>query len=105
MATDQSIADLDAQIRDAEQLTASTSDEASNVIVMQERSAMRSHATKVVIWLYALIMCAMVVYIMSVGALTGDFKSAEAQLVDLIKTAVIPIVTFVVGHYFGSSSR
>ena len=39
--------------------------------------------------------------------LTGpnDFPSVSMSLADLIKTAVVPIVTLVLGYYFGRSGR
>ncbi len=39
------------------------------------------------------------------GAMTGQWSSVIAAAVDIIKSAVVPIVTLVLGYYFGRSSR
>ena len=35
----------------------------------------------------------------------GDFAAVSKDFADLIKTAVVPIVTLVLGYYFGRSGR
>lgn len=96
---------IEERIRAAEQVSSSTSGDSESVILVRERSAIRTHTTKVVIWLYAIILGAVVIFIIASGFITKDIDHTEAQLTDLIKTALIPIVTFVIGHYFGSTSR
>jgi surface polysaccharide O-acyltransferase-like enzyme len=92
-------------IRRAEELTASAAGGSSDALLVQERSAARSHATRVIVIVYALVMVATALFIIASGFLAGDFKEAIAELLDFIKTALIPVVTFVVGHYFGASNR
>jgi hypothetical protein len=35
----------------------------------------------------------------------GDWKEIASDIVDLTKTAVLPIVTLVLGYYFGKSKN
>lgn len=39
------------------------------------------------------------------GWMTGDWTRTTAQVTDLIKSAVLPVVTLVLGYYFGRSGR
>lgn len=47
-----------------------------------------------------------VLAILALGAgKTGDWTAAGTQAVDLIKSAVLPVVTLVLGYYFGRSGK
>jgi hypothetical protein len=39
------------------------------------------------------------------GIRTGEWDAAGTQAVDLIKSTVLPVVTLVLGYYFGRSGK
>lgn len=39
------------------------------------------------------------------GIMTNEWKEVTAEAIDLIKSAVLPVVTLVLGYYFGRSGR
>lgn len=39
------------------------------------------------------------------GLMTGDWQNVTTQVIDLIKSTVLPVVTLVLGYYFGRSGR
>jgi len=59
----------------------------------------RSKIGKIIIWTYAIIIGASVFYLIYAG-LRCD-REIFSDLSELIKTAVVPIVTLVIGFYFG----
>jgi len=67
-----------------------------------KRESTRSHVTKVVVWGYVLLIAAVVAFIFFVPSIHSETK--VANLLELIKVAVLPVVTFVIGHYFGSQT-
>jgi hypothetical protein len=65
-------------------------------------AAVRAHVTMVVVWSFALYAGGVLVFIM----LSKDTNSAKFNiLIEILKTLLLPIVTFVIGHYFGSKSE
>lgn len=67
----------------------------------QERGHVRSRVTLVVIWGYVVLLAAIVLYL--VFRAPPDTEVASL-LLELVKIAALPVVTFVIGHYFGSNS-
>ena len=65
-------------------------------------AAVRSHVTHVVIWAYVLFLgCTGLAIIFGGSGLTPD---KTHDLIEISKTLFLPVVTFVVGHYFGSKT-
>ena len=62
---------------------------------------MRSVIALCIVGVYALVLLAIILFL-----IFGDNggRDAVADLFELTKIAVIPVVTFVIGFYFGSSS-
>lgn len=58
---------------------------------------------KYVVWLYVGIVSATALYFIYRGLFCGE--NVAVQLFDLIKIAVLPIVTFVIGYYYGSATK
>jgi hypothetical protein len=65
----------------------------------------RSWIARRVINGFAVSIACVLVLIAVGGAMTGQWSSVIAAAVDIIKSAVVPIVTLVLGYYFGRSSR
>ena len=78
-----------------------TSLDSADHLYARERSRIRLHVTKVVIWTYAFVLGAIIVYLIWRSIWYGD--SVFEELIELVKIALLPVVTFVIGHYFGSS--
>lgn len=68
----------------------------------RERARTRAHVTKVVIWSYVLALGAVVAYL--IGDSLASAKDRFPDIIELVKVAALPIVSFVVGHYFGSAA-
>ena len=43
--------------------------------------------------------------LVTAAAMTGEWQDAGDQAVDLIKSTVLPVVTLVLGYYFGRSGK
>jgi hypothetical protein len=63
-------------------------------------AAVRSHVTRLVVWAFVIYAAAIGLFIMFAPS-TDRF----APLLELLKTFFVPVVTFVIGHYFGSKSE
>jgi hypothetical protein len=63
-------------------------------------STVRFRVTKWVLWSY-------LAYAIGVGlfVMFGDDPTKNATLIDIIKTLLLPIVTLVIGFYFGSKAE
>ena len=61
----------------------------------------RGTVTKIIIWVYAASIGATLLYLFVRYAVDGT--NAFADGFELIKVAIIPVVTFVVGYYYGIS--
>jgi hypothetical protein len=62
----------------------------------------RSLIVDIVMWLYAGSVSFTVIYLLYKGFWCGEDK-AFSNLFDLLKVAVLPVVTLVIGYYFGTS--
>jgi hypothetical protein len=66
----------------------------------------RSVIARVIMCVYAGVVAAEFVFLAtSVVADKSHWDEAKKDAVDLVKTAVLPIVTLVLGYYFGKSGR
>lgn len=61
--------------------------------------AVRAYITKFVVGSYIIYLFGIGIYIVACGD-----TSREALLMDIMKTLFLPIVTLMIGHYFGSKS-
>jgi hypothetical protein len=66
-------------------------------------NAARWRLARYVFWLYVGVVGASAIYLLYRGVFTG--QDTIPELMDLIKVAVLPVVTFVVGYYYGTSSK
>jgi hypothetical protein len=64
------------------------------------RGVDRTFIVKCVMSLYAISVCAAILYLFYKGLWGGE--DTFDNIADLIKTAVIPVVTFVIGYYFAA---
>jgi uncharacterized membrane protein len=64
-------------------------------------AAVRAHVTRVIIYFFVVYVAVVGLYVIFAPTLPPDRIS---NLLEVLKTAIIPIVTFVIGHYFGSKS-
>jgi hypothetical protein len=67
----------------------------------------RSGLTRVVIWVWAIGVVAAIGYLVIEGLLgckgLVDCKDIVGQILEVLKVAVVPIVTFIIGYYFGTA--
>jgi hypothetical protein len=61
----------------------------------------RSFIVRAVVWLYVVVIGALMIFFAVKGA-SGD-DNATSYLLDLLKVGVLPVVTLVIGYYFGSA--
>jgi uncharacterized protein YjeT (DUF2065 family) len=103
------LAALDARIRDAESQLARQSQEVRDAADPAARQ--RDWIGKVIIAVFAGAICLGLLVLVLEGILAPSEGRAEAwknvatQSADLIKSAVLPVVTLVLGYYFGQASR
>lgn len=74
---------------------AATADELSQ----RQRDEDRSYVVRMVIGLYVASLAAIILYLIIRGICSDE--SAYANISDIIKVAIVPIVTLVIGYYFG----
>lgn len=91
---------IDMADSDVEALQAKT-DSLIQMQTAQERGHVRSRVTLVVIWGYVVLLAAIVLYLVFRAP---DSTDVPNLLLELVKVAALPVVTFVIGHYFGSNS-
>lgn len=101
---DRDIDAIERQIAETEQTTPAVGDTVE-LITAREFNRARARLSLVVIWAYVSILGVITVYIIAADLLDGRPGASVAVLLDMAKTLVLPVVTFVVGHYFGASSR
>jgi hypothetical protein len=53
------------------------------------------------VWLYVGTIASLIAFLLLTGLLRGD-DNAFSYLSDLLKVAVLPVVTLVIGYYFGT---
>lgn len=59
----------------------------------------RFHLTQVMVWAFLILVYAVIVYIEANGEVTR-----ATLVVDILKTMLLPLVTLMIGHYFGTKS-
>ena len=69
----------------------------------QERD--RSWIARSIIRVFVVAVAAVLVILAVQGLVTKEWQNVTAQATDLIKSAVLPIVTLVLGYYFGQSVK
>jgi hypothetical protein len=62
----------------------------------------RSFIVHVVVWLYVGATGSLILFLFLRGLFSSD-ANAFSNLSDLLKVAVLPVVTLVIGYYFGTS--
>ena len=67
------------------------------------REQIRWRLTRVILFGYVIAVGAVIVYVILDGWRSGQSRFVE--LLDIIKVAMLPVVTFVIGYYFGSRSN
>jgi uncharacterized membrane protein YvlD (DUF360 family) len=55
--------------------------------------------------MFVIVIAAVLVILTLQGLLNGDWTQVATEATDLIKSAVLPIVTLVLGYYFGQADR
>jgi hypothetical protein len=65
----------------------------------------RSWIAKWIIRMFVITVAAVLVILVLQGLLTKDWLQVSTEATDLIKSAVLPIVTLVLGYYFGQSDK
>jgi len=65
----------------------------------------RSWIARTIIWVFVGVIVAGLGVNLVEGRMTGDWTKVTIQVIDLIKSTVLPVVTLVLGYYFGRSSR
>ena len=62
----------------------------------------RANATRWILGVYAASIVCISVLIFLSGCHSGDYDKAASSFFEVIKVAVLPVVTFVLGRYFSS---
>lgn len=91
-----------------ERLSSATSQAASAVQAISGTSqadADRSWIARQIIKIFVTVIAAVLVLLATQGVMTGEWGTVAAQAAELIKTAVLPIVTLVLGYYFGQAGK
>jgi hypothetical protein len=57
------------------------------------------------LWIFVGSLAAIFAALLLEGLTTKDWDKVLSQGIDLVKSAVLPVVTLVLGYYFGRSSR
>lgn len=65
----------------------------------------RSWVARRIIWIFVGVIAAGLGIIVLGAMMTGKWDEATRQAVDLIKSCVFPVVTLVLGYYFGRSGK
>ncbi len=66
----------------------------------------RSFIARSILWVYAVSILTVFVFLAAEAVKTSsDWKTAVSNADDVIKTSVVPIVTLVLGYYFGKSKN
>jgi hypothetical protein len=79
-----------------------------SVAQQQDRSIQqqdRSWIARWIIRMFVIVIAAVLVILTLQGLLNGDWKQVAMEATDLIKSAVLPIVTLVLGYYFGQADK
>jgi cell shape-determining protein MreD len=65
----------------------------------------RSWIAKAIIIVFVAAILAVLLLLLTEGVMTKDWTHAAAAASDLVKSVILPIVTLVLGYYFGQSDR
>lgn len=65
----------------------------------------RSKIANVIIYLFAALICAFFVFVIVQSYFPTDPSDGAKLMLDALKTLVLPILTLVLGYYFGSSKQ
>ena len=65
----------------------------------------RSWIARRIIWVFLGVIAAGLSILVAGASMTGEWQDAGDQAVDLIKSTVLPVVTLVLGYYFGRSAK
>src|SRR4051812_12183841 len=101
--SDDDLATLEQQLAGADRqqrLDSAKSQAVANVDQLGQwlRDHDRSFVVKMVIGLYVFSLAAIIVYLIIHGLCSNE--SAYANIADVIKVAIVPVVTLVIGYYF-----
>jgi len=71
----------------------------------RQRSQVRATVARLLAWFFVTYV-AVIAILVVIGAFTGSpWKEPGEFLVEVLKSGVLPVITFVLGHYFGSESK
>lgn len=65
----------------------------------------RSWIARTIIWIFVGAVAGVLSLLLLRGIYTGDWETVTTQAADILKSAVLPVVTLVLGYYFGQSSK
>jgi len=65
----------------------------------------RSWIARSIIIMFEIATVAVLAILLAQGVMSGDWPKVATEATDLIKSAVLPIVTLVLGYYFGQSDK
>jgi uncharacterized membrane protein len=95
------MADIDSQIAAAEEAV-KRSEKAVEDLAKRQQADDRSHIAKLIIWAFVLLM-GIVVAAVIVNLSNWNAISESAKfLLAILSSVMLPVVTLVIGHYFGS---
>ncbi len=80
-------------------------DTSAGVTAERQEAEDRSWIAKRIIQIFVGAVAAVLILLLLQGVLKGEWSTVASQAADLIKTAVLPIVTLVLGFYFGSRTK
>lgn len=102
MASDNPYSGSDAKIRDAESSLPGVVEPADQ-FEKRLRAVSRAALSKLIVIGYLVSLGVVGFYLLFRGLWIGD--DVFGHLIEIVKIAVIPIVTFVIGHYYGSTDK
>ncbi len=82
-------------------------DRAIQAAADREKAKDRSYIAKLIVWFFV-ILAAWVVIAVTVGAYLfdwGKFEEASKVLVTILSSVILPVVTLVIGYYFGQERK
>ena len=93
-----------------QQLTQARSQVQQTAQVLEQSAAKqeaddRSMITRVIIFVFGGSMAAVLVTIVGLAIYSGKTDLVAEQVVDLLKSVVLPVVTLVLGYYFGRAGK
>jgi hypothetical protein len=104
MAAAPSIGSLDQRIARLEN-TAGRIQQGVQRSAIQDDDRQRAWIARTIIWIFVTVVVAGLAILVAEGAVTGKWAEASQQATDLIKSTVLPVVTLVLGYYFGRSGK